>query len=268
MSSIPFVGALTMIRKDLLIRLIRSVDYPVDLFVVLFQNGFADFDFQTVANPFIKKFSFISCDMNIGVSRGWNHLIRNYPSPYWVISGDDNWFEAGALEKLAKYMDNEDSLKHAFLNLQIKEKSGAIVCSGLSTYIMTQHGFDTVGAFDENIYPAYFEDNDYWQRIVASGERTAMIVGCCIFTGDDKHECSCTQNSASPEYARKMFQCYKRNEVYYWQKWNTNNGTLFSRPFNQSCYSWKDVIPHENYYVNQELLLGHRNSPTMFVIEG
>jgi len=265
--SIPFIGVLTLIRKDLLLRLINSVDYPVETFAIMFQGGFSDFDFGCIKNPMIKKFSFISSSINIGVSRGWNYLIRNYNAPYWIISGDDNYFEAGTLEKIAKHMtEKESSLENVFCGINIKEKTGNIIPAGFSTYIVTQKIMENVGLFDENIYPAYFEDNDLWHRIILANEKTETIPETYIYTGDDKDTGSCTLHSVHPVYRRKMDYCYSRNEKYFHDKWNIK-GRNFSNPFNQHLLSIKDPVTHENYFVNQEILLGHRNPPVFFVME-
>jgi hypothetical protein len=99
MTYIPVIGVLTLTRHDLLFRLINSIDYPVNNFVILFQNCTEipyNF-FKHNKNPFIMKYTLIASDMNIGVSRGWNYILKNISSEkgYWLISGDDNYFEKG-----------------------------------------------------------------------------------------------------------------------------------------------------------------------------
>lgn len=261
MSSIAFIGVLTLVRTDLLIRLIESIDYPVDTFAILFQ-GHTNINTECLpTNTFIKNLIFISCDMNIGVSRGWNYFFRNYSPKYWLITGDDNYFEKGSLEKIAQQMTLPDAKKSVFCGLQILYSDGTVGSSGFSTYIVTPQIMYKVGLFDENIYPAYFEDGDLWQRIVLSGESTYTIQDAYIHTGDDKQTGSCTIQSVSPEYRAKMDECYRRNEQYYKSKWQEG----YTTPFNNVNYDIKDVIVHENYYKNQEILLGHLHEPT-FVI--
>jgi len=274
--SIPFVGVLTLIRKDLLLRLIQSIDYPVDQFVILFQGGVADFDLSCIKNTHVKEFVFVSSDMNIGVSRGWNYLIRNFPSNYWIISGDDNYFESGTLERISQFMDKEDSLQNVFCGINMRQRleedtstenhSYKVIPAGFSTFIVTSKIFENVGLFDENIYPAYFEDSDLWQRITLSGERTHTIENTFIYAGDNKDTGSCTIRNVSAEYRRKMDTCYCRNEKYFHDKWNTNETVSFTQPFGNNNYSIYAAIPHENYYKNQEILLGHQREPNISII--
>jgi GT2 family glycosyltransferase len=261
MSSIKFIGVLNLVCRKLLLRLINSVDYPVDTFVILFQDGFRDFDFSIVNNSFIKKFEFISCDMNIGVSRGWNYLIQHYSTPYWIIIGDDNYFEKGTLQNIAKFMDNESSHENVFCGVNIKTNENKIIPAGFNTFIITSRIFEKVGLFDENIYPAYYEDTDLWTRIVLSGEKVTTIPDCFIMTGIREITGSCTLNAVSINYRKRMEECYKKNEKYFHDKWNSREHP-FLYPFNNKKYSIKNIIPHINYYENQLLLLGHDKKPT------
>ena len=147
--------------------------------------------------------------MNIGVSRGWNYILRNYMNEYCLISGDDNFFENGTLQNIAEYMyNNVDSLDNVFLGLNIKRNNNIIVPSGFNSYIITPKIHEKVGLFDENIYPAYFEDNDLWHRIIISGEKTKTIPNTYIFSGDDNYTESCTLQSVTTEYRIKMNDCY------------------------------------------------------------
>lgn len=269
MLKIPVIGVLTLLRTDLLIRLINSIDYPVENLIILFQGKNLEEEAekenieQFIQNKFIEKYTFIYCNMNIGVSRGWNYILRNYMKEYCLISGDDNYFENGTLQKIAEYM-NIDSLDNVFIGLNIKRKDNTIVPAGFNSYIITHKIHEKVGLFDENIYPAYFEDDDLWKRIVISGEKTITIPNTYIFSGDDNYTESCTLNSVTLEYRDKMHQCYLRNEIYFYSKWGNNKEYLF--PFNNSeNIDIKTQLYHENYHENQEILLGHKNEPDFSV---
>lgn len=254
--SIPFIGVLTLVRKDLLVRLIRSIDYPVDQVSILFQG--TRVDMAGLSNPFVKKISFISCDMNVGVSRGWNYLITHHDAPYWLITGDDNQFEAGTLAKVASFMD-ETALTNVMCGLSLR-RSGTVIPAGFNAFILTRKILDRVGLFDENIYPAYYEDSDLWHRIVMMNEKTVTIPDTFILSGDATFNGSCTIQSVSPEYREKMTVCSTRNGQYYHDKWNIK-GVHYKYPFNDPTQDIKQPRIHENYYLNQEILLGHRKRP-------
>ena len=249
--SIPVIGILTLIKYDLLIRLINSIDYKVDTVVILFQGGYNNFDFTKIKNKFINKFIFIKSSFNIGVSRGWNYILENYLKTYCIISGDDNYFIPGNLKKVSEFM-TEDKLN----NIMFTFNEGI----SFSTYIFTKKALETVGYFDENIYPAYYEDNDYHYRIRLSGNDFIQIPDVNILSGDSnmKHSHTCSSLNANAG------KCFLRNEKYFKSKWN-NSTSIY--PFGRSDLTFKDKIEHENYFKNQIILLGHSDKPVFSKIE-
>ena len=261
---IPYLCVLTLVRLDLLKRLIDSIDYPVNNVVILFQ-GNVKRDKINLVNTFVKRFIFISSNMNIGVSRGWNYFLKNFPSHYWLISGDDCFFEPSTLEHIAKFMSIPSSLENVFCGLKIKNRND--VPAGFNTFIITKLLLQKVGLFDENIYPAYYEDSDLWHRIQLTKQKVATIDDAYINSGDNKQTGSCTLNSVTPIYRQKMDQCYKQNEIYYKTKWNIEGTNKFKYPFNNPKFDVKNNrIPHINYFKNQKILLGHTNSPTFTIL--
>jgi len=248
---IPILGILTMKRYDLLIRLIKKIDYPIDNVVIIFQEGFKDFNFNNLLNDYIKKITLITVNFNIGVSRGWNYIIENFESDYWLISGDDNYFLEGSLKNISNFMENNKSQNYVFCGFGMTNNTNKIYDSaGFSSFILTKNILNKIGLFDENIYPAYFEDNDLWERIVVSKESVITIPSAIIYSGDEKNTSSCTLHSVDSNYRNKMNECYRRNEIYFKNKllnYNINN--------------LKDKTKHENYYNNQNILVGHSDSP-------
>jgi hypothetical protein len=264
-NSIPTICILTLVRHDLLKRLISSIDYDVDNCVILFQGGHNNFDFDSVKNNFIKKITFLSVDFNIGCSRGWNYMIKNYPSSYWLICGDDTYFEKGTLNIICDFMnkDNNEDLVWACFN-EKDINNNIIKSSNFSSFIFTNKIYNNVGLFDENIYPAYYEDLDLWQRLVKSNERREVISNAFIISGDDNFQCSCSYYSVDENCKKKMDTCKKNNEIYFFEKWHDGE---YNSPFNNLNYSLKDSIPHENYYKNQLILTGHSNEPIFSLIK-
>ncbi len=263
-SSIPYLCVLTLLRLDLLKRLIDSIDYPVNNVVILFQ-GNINKDKVNFTNTFVKNFIFISSSINIGVSRGWNYFLKKFPSSYWLISGDDCFFEPKTLERIANFMSIPSSLENVFCGLKIKNRND--VPAGFNTFVITKLLLQNVGLFDENIYPAYYEDSDLWHRIQITKQKVTTIDYAYINSGDNKHTGSCTINSVHPVYRHKMDQCYKRNEHYYKTKWNIGYKSEYKHPFNNPNIDIKNYrIPHVNYFKNQKILLGHVNPPTFTLL--
>ena len=255
--SIPLIGVLTLLKYDLLIRLIRSIDFPVDNLVILFQGGHNNnFDFSQIRNHFINKITIVKSSYNIGVARGWNYILQHFAAPYYIISGDDTYFEYGTLRNIYNFMSSGNVLDHVMFDFGMNTHNSNDGCSGFTSYIFTEKTKNVIGYFDENIYPAYVEDNDFWRRIILSGEPHGRVPNTHIFSGDNNVTGSCTINSVSPDYRSKMHQCQQRNHNYYNAKWNNDTS---SHPFNRGDISIKDVINHENYHINQSILLGHTN---------
>jgi hypothetical protein len=93
---------------------------------------------------------------------------------------------------------------------------------------------DHVGYFDENIRPAYFEDNDMHRRITLSGARTCQLGAAPFY-----HEGSRTQyaNRGLPVVPPPQFE---RNRAYYVEKWGGVPGSeRYVHPYNDDKYDYK-----------------------------
>lgn len=260
---IELLGVLTMTRHDLLNRLIDNIDYPINKMVILSQ-GKLDLNELHTNNTLIKNYIVLEASHNIGVARGWNYIMKNYESPYWLIVGDDIYFDKGSLQKLAIKISLEPNILNSVLiNFMWNGHS-----SLFTSFIFTKKTIETVGYFDENIYPAYFEDNDIAYRMVLSGGSLITLNDVIVFHGDDKHNQACTFESLKTEQRKILEICIQRNREYMMEKWNSlkifgkvyeNDG--FKHPFNVVLYNFKDQVKHNNYYENQKILLGHVKEP-------
>lgn len=261
---IPLMGVLSLVRFDLLNRLIRAIDYPVERLVVLIQGTCASKEMKNSLfgiNPHVMEVIVLEANFNIGVSRGWNYILKHFlvaPVPYAIICGDDSYFRSGALSQVAKAMANDDRNNNVFLDFGLERGK----TTGFISFIITRLGLEQIGLFDENIYPAYFEDNDLWQRIVVSGARSGSLHDVVVVHGDEKHTGSCTINSVVPEYRKKMDACYERNRAYIKEKWNIPD-KAFRYPFNNPTLSLSQQVRHANYLENQKILLGHTDAPVI-----
>lgn len=164
---IPVMGIPILNRGDLLLRLVKSIDYPITTLVVIDNSnglyGVSPYFTQiteliSTGQVPIKELKVISDPSapngNLGVAASWNRVISDDPtSPYWFLVGNDILFTPGDLEKM-----NEAAQLHP-------ECATIFGNQGHSFFIVTKLGWDTVGSFDENIYPAYLEDCDYSRRM-------------------------------------------------------------------------------------------------------
>jgi GT2 family glycosyltransferase len=103
-------------------------------------------------------------------------------------------------------------------------------CFMIRPATLRQHGF-----FDANFRPAYFEDNDYYGRVVLGGGKCRVVHAAQFF-----HHGSMTVRS-DPEIAHHVNYWFERNREYFRCKWgiahpeNSAEGVLrryFRNPFN------------------------------------
>jgi GT2 family glycosyltransferase len=99
---------------------------------------------------------------NQGVAGSWNLGIKFLPfEPVWFFSSADTQYKPGALKKLAKAKNDEITLNADFPYWQ--------------TFAIGEDVVRRIGLFDENIYPIYFEDNDYMKRADEAGIKTTYL---------------------------------------------------------------------------------------------
>jgi GT2 family glycosyltransferase len=147
-------------KYDLLERMIASIDYPIDELLII-DNGGGAGEYQ---NNNIGKIRVLRMPSNLGVPASWNLGIKLYPfAPYWVISSNDVVFEKGTLTILDKALDPDKlTLTKAFPHYQ--------------TFAIGENIIEKVGLFDEGLYPIFFEDNDFHQRVQHHGLTIEKIV--------------------------------------------------------------------------------------------
>jgi len=207
--SIPFYN-----RRDLLLRCVASIDYPVKQLLVV-QNGKEDGTVEP--NKFVENWTLIR-HPNAGVAASWNEAIKFFPEDWWLLSNNDIQFSPGDLERMANAIAEGDGCYYGN--------------HGASWFGVTKGAIKQVGLFDENIFPAYLEDCDWSTRADRLGVKRTTVQGCRAIHGDAKSCGSCTIMSDDAVRA-KNHQTHGRNFQYYQRKWGGINGQeTFQRPFN------------------------------------
>jgi len=104
---------------------------------------------------------------NLGCSSGVNNPLFTHPTaPYWLIANYDIAYPPKVLQTMATELQKT---KHHKPNLAV-HTYGYIYGRGQienpwSNFIITSCAVANVGVWDENIFPAYYEDDDYRDRI-------------------------------------------------------------------------------------------------------
>lgn len=192
---IPALIVPVLNRPDLLERLLASIDYPVaDLLVIDNGNVVKSLPYL----PTVERAHLIKSPTNLGVPASWNLGVKMLPfATYWLIVNSDAYFPSMSLDRLAGAY-----------------RYDALVLSGASPpwacFMLGHQVVSKVGLFDEGIYPAYFEDNDYERRCTYAG---FPVVPSGIFVGHDN-----SSTIGEGRYRAANDRTFGPNANYYAQK--------------------------------------------------
>jgi GT2 family glycosyltransferase len=150
-------------RYDLLQKMLDSVDVQVQHLLVI-DNGAS-----VMAEPLelklgdnFAKVTHLRMPANLGVSGSWNLGIKSFPYAHrWFIVSNDVVFEPGALEQLSQARRDEITLTGSEPHWQ--------------SFALGDEVVNDIGLFDESLFPAYFEDNDYSRRADFAGINIRLI---------------------------------------------------------------------------------------------
>ena len=152
-------------------------------------------------------------ERNMGVASSWNWFLKNVPVTAMVIANDD-------IEIF------EETFQQLYASL--KQYSNAPLISvndSWSLFILRKKALYQPGLFDENFWPAYFEDNDYDYRIKLSGLPRGNIQGKLI------HHVSTALKTYTEKEKQQHDKRFRDNQRYYASKWGGMPGKeRFKKP--------------------------------------
>lgn len=210
--SIPVLIVPILNGPELLDRMLRSIDYPIDTIIVI-DNGDATVDWDMGHDMALERV--IRPGHNLGVAASWNLGIKCSPTAaYWLIVNHDIEFGPGDLERLAEKVEPRSSSVYFMF--------------GMSAFAITPPAIREAGWADENIHPAYDEDLDWHRRMTLAGVKTVETG----FTGT--HTGSATI-MADPWLRMQNGGTHAANDRYYEAKWGgpKSGGETFETPFNK-----------------------------------
>jgi hypothetical protein len=158
--SIPVIGVPIVNGIHWLQRLIDSVDYPVDDLFIVNNNGRGQLteelnNITKIEHKYIKNIKVCHLPSNIGCSSAWNLIIKCYMmASYWIISNHDVAFTPGLLKE--------------FVEKSMNDNCGMVKPREFQwdLFLIKDSVVQECGLFDENFYPAYVEDCDYYVRLL------------------------------------------------------------------------------------------------------
>ena len=204
---IPVLGVPVLNRPDLLWGMLHSIDVEVGRLVVVDNGGIV-----TAEEAAKARVHLIQPGHNLGVSASWNLIIKSRPlAPWWAIVNSDVVFSPGGLAAMTELVESA---------------GGWVFLDDPSSFAITTETIKTVGLFDENFVPGYFEDNDYQRRCELMGVQTASIRSGRV------HLTSSTINS-DEHLHRENRRTFAANADYYRRKWGgMPRSEVFTTPFN------------------------------------
>jgi len=214
----------TINRKDLLLEALLPINRQQEYFnkLIIIDNGNQDIlhDIRNLQIVKDNKVEILVQPKNLGVSSSWNlGISRSEEVDYLLFLNDD-------------VVIGENQLKIIHNNLyDVKEfwlATGNCLWSMFSLsraccdFFISKDSF----VFDENFYPAYFEDNDFHYRIILADKSKHIYspeMNPAIF-----------RNSMTIKKDPKLNSGFGKNQQYYINKWGGMPGNeKFTSPFNR-----------------------------------
>ena len=248
MDSIPVLGALVMTGPEWIKRQIESIDYPVDNYV-LFNNGgsnevvkYID-DLFKEDHPFIKNKQICHLPSNLGVQAGWNLIFKsNMFAPYWIIASHDVSFTDGILEEM------HEATKDIEVGM-VYPSAGDFGWGSYDLFLMKNWVVDKIGLFDENFYPAYFEDFDHAIIIKNASIKIKAGLSKKYYHGDTfNYNISGGQTAKScPKISENFRRAKGINQDYLIKKWGASKMTKDGEDVGR-------IEPHASVYNVESIL--------------
>ncbi len=211
--SIPVLIVPVLNQPELLVRMIASIDHPIDRIFVIDNGGVFGHRHRWVLGDI--PYSVIDLPHNIGVAASWNLGIKANPlAPWWLIVNHDIEFGPGDLARMEQAVDMGSSAVYFML--------------GMAAFGVTRYTVNAAGFADENIHPAYDEDLDWHRRMKLAGCETVEV------GWSGRHVGSATIHS-DPILRAVNGVTHGRNDAYYAQKWGgpKEGGETFDTPFDR-----------------------------------
>lgn len=168
--------------------------------------------------------------VNRGISKSWNDgMLNAYDdgADIVLIVNDDIYFSAGDVDKLAKKAlrcRDRYIITCAGFDLRC---NWPVLSLGYSCFAINPIAIEKLGCFDENIFPAYCEDQDHIYR----GRLAGLFEETCLDT--NVYHARSSTIYADPALFSRIGLTAGRNVAYYRRKWGDDSGyERFAHPFN------------------------------------
>ncbi len=201
------IGIPTLKRYDTLVKLIESAEQGsvVPDYYMIIDNG-GSLQESHVLDTYGSKIDIHIPGRNLGVAASWNILLAAQRD-IMLICNDDVTFQIDTLKHITQYAVHNPN--EGFVHGQSTTGDNA-----WSFFVQRHWLFDLVGPYDEHLWPAYFEDNDYCYRMALARYFPCMVPGCVY-----EHVGSATLKAYTPDELNLHHERFRANQEYYTSKW-------------------------------------------------
>ncbi len=179
---------------------------------------------------------------NRGLSKSWNDgllISRAVGYDATIIFGDDCVFSRGDIELIAETAAANPQTHMVVCGGYNKAAKATVANHGYSCFAITPAAIEKIGAFDQNFWPAYYEDNDYDRRAKLLGFTRVEVPQTGII-----HEGSGSLFRAGPDLARQHSRTFPLCGAYYVRKWGDGPAVeKYDHPFGDASIGLR--IPFE-----------------------
>jgi GT2 family glycosyltransferase len=198
--SIPVLIIPVLNKFDLLRKSLDTINHPIEEILIINNSG--DLENTKTLNDEYPHLNIrvLNLPSNMGVASSWNLGIKLYPhARYWLIASADTTPGPDTWKQFAERSNSSD----------------LVLSSGwFNMFSIGEHVVRDVGLFDEYIYPIYYEDTEYMDRMEKAGIKMNIVHA---HIPADENGISQTVK-ANPQFKRRNDITYLRNHEYYTDK--------------------------------------------------
>ena len=178
--TVPVVAFAAFRGAELLKRGVRSARHGSVCRVVIVVNGHEDGDVDRAieelwaealaAKGAAPPLVLVVHAQNRGVAASWNAIIESTPeAAYWLILNSDVAFRTSSLDDIGSDLSRTlgGASRVGLTIFGFETKKG--LQFGNVAFAISQSTVRAIGLFDENVFPAYYEDDEYKIRMRAAG---------------------------------------------------------------------------------------------------
>jgi SAM-dependent methyltransferase len=203
--SIPVLIIPVLNNFDLLRRSLDTINHPIEEILIINNSGEPEHTATLQEEYPDLNIRVLDLPSNFGVAGSWNLGIKLYPhARYWLIASADTTPAPDTWKDFAERSNSSD----------------LVISNGwFNMFSIGENVVKEVGLFDEYIYPIYYEDTDYLDRMERAGLKANIYFA---HLPADENGVSRTVK-ANPQFKRRNAYTLAQNKAYYEEQKATGN---------------------------------------------